>query len=266
MPLKREDLDAYEGRFEFWDAATETAWVVREPTSAAHEHPSQRLSALGEVIAAVRGSPIECFGTMDLELRGEHGERWRILQADQSLYLHPARSRLPHETGMVVGEQRRGKLGLYEEWGFPEVWVEVPARYSPSRPAGRRAGLTIHLLEDGAYRSAPESRAFPGWTAEEIHRALQRDGPLGGHRAGARPGGAGPDFPDMVLEVDHTTSGHGSKARGAERDLFVGIPDDDAEEAPGRRVQAAPRKAPRSSRSGGTARRRQRRGIVEEPV
>ena len=67
---------------------------------------------------------------------------------------------------------RRGKLGLYEEWGFPEVWVEVPDRYSPSRPARRRPGVTIHLLEEGAYRTAPESRAFAGWTAEEIHAAL----------------------------------------------------------------------------------------------
>ncbi len=27
-------------------------------------------------------------------------------------------------------------------------------------------------MEDGAYRAAPESRAFPGWTAEDIHTAL----------------------------------------------------------------------------------------------
>ena len=43
---------------------------------------------------------------------------------------------------------------------------------APSRPRGRRPGLTIHLLEDGAYRTAPASRAFPGWKAEEIHEAL----------------------------------------------------------------------------------------------
>ena len=66
---------------------------------------------------------------------------------------------------------RRGKLGLYESWGFPEVWVEVD-QTAPSRPRNRRPGLTIYLLEDGAYRTAPESRAFPGWTAEEIHVAL----------------------------------------------------------------------------------------------
>ena len=187
MFLRCDEVGTYEGRFEFWDAATETAWMVRDPTSATHEYPSHRLSALSEMVASMRGSAIACFGSMDLELRGERGERQRIMQADQSVYLHPGRSRLPREAGMVIGEHdfpdvvvevdhttdvRRGKLGLYEEWGFPEVWVEVPERYAPSRPAGRLPGLVIHLLEGGCYRTAPESRAFPGWAAEEIHTAL----------------------------------------------------------------------------------------------
>ena len=187
ITLKCDEIATYEGRFEFWDAATETAWVVSESTSATHEYPSHRLSALCEVIASVRGSPITCLGAMDLERLGDDGARFRILQADQSVYLHPGRSRLPDTAGMVVAEHdfpdvvvevdhttdvRRGKLGLYEEWGFPEVWVEVPERDSPSRPAGRRPGLTIHRLEDGAYRAARESRAFPGWTANEVHLAL----------------------------------------------------------------------------------------------
>ena len=187
ITIRRDEVATWDGRFEFWDADTETAWMVRDPTSATHEYPSHRLSALSEIIASMRGSAIACFGAMDLELRGEGGERRRILQADQSVYLHPERSRLPREAGMVVGEHdfpdavvevdhttdvRRGKLWLYEEWGFPEVWVEVPERYAPSRPAGRLPGLVIHLLEGGRYRTAPESRAFPGWTAEEIHAAF----------------------------------------------------------------------------------------------
>ena len=109
------------------------------------------------------------------------------MQADQSVYLHPGRDRLPDPAGMVVGEHdfpdvvvevdnttdvRKGKLWLYEEWGFPEVWVEVPERRSPSRPSGLLPGLTIHLLDAGSYRTAAESRAFPGWTAEEIHTAM----------------------------------------------------------------------------------------------
>ena len=185
--IRCEELVTYEGRFEYWDADTETAWVVSEPTSPIHEHPSQRLAGLGQLIAAVRGSPIECFGTMDLLLRNARGERWRIMQADQSVYLHPDRARLPGEAAMTVGEDdlpdvvlevdhttdvRRGKLGFYEEWGFPEVWVDVPERRARSRAADRRPGLTIHLLAGGAYREAPESEAFPGWKAAEIHAAL----------------------------------------------------------------------------------------------
>ena len=185
--ITREDIETWEGRLEYWDADTETAWMVREPTGAAHEQPSQRLAGLGQLIAAVRGSPIECFGTMDLLLRNERGERWKIMQADQSVYLHPGRDRLPDPAGMVVGEHdfpdvvvevdnttdvRKGKLWLYEEWGFPEVWVEVPERRAPSRPSGLLPGLTIHLLDAGSYRTAAGSRAFPGWTAEEIHTAM----------------------------------------------------------------------------------------------
>ena len=215
IPVRREEIATCESRFEFWDAETETAWVIRDPTGFAHEGPSQRLAGLAQLIAAVRGAPIECCGAMDLVLRNERGERWRIMQADQSVYLHPGRSRRPHAAGMEIGvhdhpdvvlevdnttDVRRGKLGLYEEWGFPEVWVEVPERYTPGRPAGRVPGLVIHLLEGGRYRTAPESRAFTGWTAEEIHTAmsepelsaatsdaLTRVGRALGARGGTRP-------------------------------------------------------------------------------
>ena len=184
--LTKEDVEAYEGRFEYWDADTETAWKMCEPTSRTHEQPSQRLAALGQVIAAVRGAPIECYGSMDLILRNERGEKWRILQADQVAYLYPGRARLPVH-GLVIGEHdlpdvvvevdhttdvRRGKLGLYEAWGFPEVWVDVPDQTSPGRPAGRTPGLTIHLLDGDRYRKADVSRTFSGWTAPEIHAAM----------------------------------------------------------------------------------------------
>ena len=187
IPLRRCDLDTGDRRFEYWDGDTETAWITRDPTGIGHEQPSQRLASLCASIGAARGASIECFGSFDLELRDERNERRRILQADQSVYLYPGRARLPDRGGLVVGEHdypdvvvevddttdvRRGKLGLYEAWGFPELWVEVPDRYSPSRRAGLRPGLTIHLLEGGAYRPAPASRAFPEWTAEDIHRAM----------------------------------------------------------------------------------------------
>ena len=209
------EIEAYDGRLEFWDARTETAWVC-EPTSPYHEQPSQTLAALVHAIAGVRGSPIKCYGAMDLLVRDARGRRRWIMQADQSVYLHPRRAHLPGPTAMVVGENdfpdvvlevdystdvRRGKLGLYESWGFPEVWVEVPDRRAPSRPRGRMAGLTIHVLEAGAYRVSGESRAFPGWTAQGVHAALNETTPSArtyatvervGTRLGAREG-TGPE-------------------------------------------------------------------------
>ena len=181
------DLEAYEGRLEFWDARTATAWVCEPGPSPAHELPSQALTALAERIAQVRGSPVTCFGSMNLMVRDAAGEPRRVMQADQSLYLRPLTANLPHSAAMVVGEHdfpdvvlevdhttdaRRGKLRLYEAWGFPEVWIQVPTAPSPSRAKSQLPGLKIHLLEGGACRVSAASRAFPGWAAEEIHAAL----------------------------------------------------------------------------------------------
>ena len=188
--LPRTEIDRFEGRLEYWDAATETAWIC-EPATSYHERPSRLLTRLAERIAGVRGSPIESYGSMDLLLRDADGEPRRIMQADESVYLHPAQAKLPG-AAMVVGEDdfpdvvlevdhttdvHRGKLALYESWGFPEVWVEVPDTPSPSRPHRRRPVLTIHLLEHGQFRVAAESRAFPGWRADEIHLALNEPAP-----------------------------------------------------------------------------------------
>ena len=185
VPISRADIERCERRIEYWDAATETAMIC-DPVSVYHEHPGQRLRELATRIALVRGSPIETFGAADLLLRDADGAWLRILEADETVYLHPRTTRPPGariEVGSdtlpdVVLEVdnttdvRRGKLSLYESWGFPEVWVEVPEQSSPSRPAGLRPGLTIHLLDGGAFRTAACSRAFAGWTAQEIHRAL----------------------------------------------------------------------------------------------
>ncbi len=180
--VTRAAIDDYEGRFEYWDAATETAWVVREPTSVYHEGPGQQLAALLRCIAAVRGAPIRTFGTADLVLRDARGERQRSVQADQLVYLDPVATR-PRGEYVEVGSDhlpdvvlevdystdvRRGKLGLYEAWGFPEVWVEVPEGGSPRR----RPGLTIHRRTPDGYRPAAASVALAGWTAAEVHAAL----------------------------------------------------------------------------------------------
>ena len=183
--ISRAEIADYERRIEYWDAATEVA-MVSEPVSVYHEQPGQLLAGLLNTIAHLRGSPIATFGAADLLLRNADGTWRRVLEADQTVYLHPRTTR-PEGARIEVGSDtlpdvvlevdnttdvRRGKLSLYESWGFSEVWVEVPDESSPSRPAGLRPGLTIHLLESGRFRTASSSRAFPSWTAQEIHRAL----------------------------------------------------------------------------------------------
>ena len=143
---------------------------MRDPTSATHERRAQVLAVLCGLIVQTRGTPIECLGTTDLMLRNRQGAKWRIMRADQCVYVHPGRARLPMDgPEMVIGEHdypdvvlevdhttdvRRGKLWLYEEWGFPEVWVAVPeAGYAVRRTGDRSPGMTIHLLEDGVYRA-----------------------------------------------------------------------------------------------------------------
>ncbi|MDD9987496.1 MAG: Uma2 family endonuclease [Spirochaetaceae bacterium] len=212
--LPRAELESFDRRLEYWEAATETAWIC-EPVSPYHERPSRLLTRLAETISRVRGARIECYGSMDLLLRDHRGRPQSIMQADESLYLHPADARMP-AAAMVVGEDdfpdvvlevdhttdaRPAKLPRYESWGFPEVWVDVPDASSPNRPQSRRPGLTIHLLEGDRYREAAESRAFPGWTAAEIHAALNEPAPSAqtsavlervGAALGAREG-TGPD-------------------------------------------------------------------------
>ena len=259
IPMTLEAFNAYEGRLEVWDAETETAWVVREPTTAAHEGPSHGLAGLIERIAAVRGSPIRCYGATDLLVRDDQGAPRRVMQADQIVYLYPSRVNLLDSSAMVVGEHafpdvvlevdhttdvRRGKLRLYESWGFPEVWVEVPDRRAPSRPRGRLAGLTIHLLEVGAYRESAESRAFPGWRAAAIHDALNDGAPAGwthavlehlGRTLGARDG-TGPDDDPLLRSLRDQSRAEGraeGEARGrveAVREILrsrgIACPDD----------------------------------------
>ena len=184
--IPRDAIDDEEIRIEYWDADTEIAMICDPPVSYYHERPASRLASLADRIAAARGAPIEAGGHTDLLVRNARGERQRIMQADQILFLRPAQT-APAGNAVEVStdalpdvvlevdnttDVRRNKLRLYESWGFPEVWVEVPEEPQPNRPGSLRPGLTIHLREDGGLRPAAASRAFPGWTAEEIHRAL----------------------------------------------------------------------------------------------
>ena len=189
--IPRDDLDVGDFRIEYWDADTEIAMICDPPVSYYHERPASRLARLVGLIAAARGAPIEAGGHTDLLVRNPRGERQRIMQADQILFLRPAQTE-PVGNAVEVGtdalpdvvlevdnttDARRNKLMLYESWGFPEVWVEVPEEPQPSRPASLSPVLTIHvreghLREGGGFRTAEASLAFPGWTAAEIHRAL----------------------------------------------------------------------------------------------
>ena len=179
--LPAGELDTCEGRLEFWDGETETAWKVCEPTSLQHEQPSRRLVQMTGQFEMVRGSRIACFGSADLLRVDASGRKRWLMQADEVLYLHPDRVRLRGSAIDVDADPlpdvvlevdhttdvRRRKLGIYQESGFPEIWVLVPWESSVRTP-----GLAIHVRRGDVYCEEPESRAFPGWGAEEIHRAL----------------------------------------------------------------------------------------------
>ena len=184
--LPAGEIDHYEGRLEFWDGRTETAWKVCEPTSIQHEGPSRRLVEMATRVASVRGSRIVCFGSADLVRLDATGRKRWLMQADEVLYLHADRSRLYGPAINVDADPlpdvvlevdhttdvRRRKLGIYKDCGFPEIWVLVPWEVSVRSP-----GLTIHVCGEDGYREEAESRAFPGWKAEEIHRVLTEDPP-----------------------------------------------------------------------------------------
>ena len=207
--LPASEIDHYEGRLEFWDGVTETAWKVCEPTSVQHEEPSRLLVQMATRFEILRGSRIACFGSADLVRLDAAGRKRWLMQADEVLYLHPDRSRLQGPAIDVDADPlpevvlevdhttdvRRRKLEFYKESGFPEIWMLVPWEASVRAP-----GLAIHVRREDGYREEASSRAFPGWKAEEIHlalteaplseaawRALERTALAMGAREGTRP-------------------------------------------------------------------------------
>ena len=188
FPLPASEIDHYEGRLEFWDGVTETAWKVCEPTSIQHEQPATQLAQMATRFEILRGSRIVCLGSSDLVRRDASGRKRWLMQADQVLYLHPDRVRLEGPAIDVDADPlpdvvlevdhttdvRRRKLEIYMESGIPEVWVLVPWDSSVRAP-----GLAIHVRRGAGYREEGESRAFAGWRAEEIHRALT-EAPMSG--------------------------------------------------------------------------------------
>ena len=242
--VTRDAIEDHEERFEYWDAETETAWVMREPVTVWHEGPGQQLGALLTRIAAVRGAPILTLGSADLLLRDARGERHRIMQADQMVFLDPVETR-PTGAAVEVGTEhlpdvvlevdystdvRRGKLGLYEAWGFPEVWVDVPEGGSPRR----RPGLTIHRLTADGYREVAVSVALEGWTAAEIHKALNEPALSEGTRSAlervgralGKAAGTGPDDDPWLGVHRREARAEGlakGRAEGVERGRAEGV-------------------------------------------
>ena len=78
--------------------------------------PRQHLRDLATRIALVRGSPIETFGAADLLHRDAGGAWLRILEADQTVYLHPRTTR-PAGPAIEVGSDT-----------LPDVVLEVDSK------------------------------------------------------------------------------------------------------------------------------------------
>ena len=147
--IPRDQIDDDEIRIEYWDADTEIAMICDPPVSYYHERPASRLASLAGLIATARGAPIEAGGHTDLLVRNARGERQRIMQADQILFLRPAQT-APAGNAVEVStdalpdvvlevdnttDVRRNKLCCTSRGAFPRYGWRC--RRSPRR-AGRR--------------------------------------------------------------------------------------------------------------------------------
>ena len=192
MTLAEYEALPDDAKVELFDAEAGRAWRVAEAAKAPHEHPLAMFASFVERIAMVRGSPILLGRSAGLQLLDVDRAQVRAMHPDEMVFLDPeSEMRIGSEYAWQAEQEhpdvvlevddttdvRRNKLLVYADWGFPELWVEVPEAYSPSRPRGRRPGLTIYVLEDGEYRESGESRAFPGLKAEEGHRVLNEWAP-----------------------------------------------------------------------------------------
>ena len=120
--------------------------------------------------------------------RERHTGDLRVMEADQTIYMDATRAQALRSPVLVrsgegpdvvlevdhTTDARRTKLGLYEEWRISEVWVEVPDAPARSRPKSRSSGLAIYALDARTkrYQDTAASKMLPGWTAAEIHLAL----------------------------------------------------------------------------------------------
>ena len=167
FPLAVDEIERHDDRIEYWNARAGMAWRVRD-VSSWHEQPGQRLAMLAARMASVRGAAVECFGSTSLARLDAAGRPHQILQADNVAYLQPARWKTRGCVNVDEGplpdvvlevdhttDVRRWKLGKYQEWGFPEIWMLVPSTRSVTRagtrdsPAKRRRRLSAGGRERG---------------------------------------------------------------------------------------------------------------------
>ncbi len=242
-----DDVWAYEGHIEYWSAETGTAWVLRD-AGPVHETAPSLLSELLTRLGQERGSRIRCAGAVYLMERDGDGRPRQMLVADQTIYLDRSVWR-PRDPAIALGvdplpdvilkvdhttDVRRNKLPVYEAWGFPEVWVDTPDEPSRNRPRRVRPGLIIYVLEEGRFRITGESRAFPTWTAPQIHAALNesRLGPRTladltrvGRRLGEREGTTPDDDPQLGRHrrQAHDAGLRAGRAEGLEQGIARGL-------------------------------------------
>ena len=232
VPMTWEEVVACERRIEYWSAMAGTAWILRDG-GPVHESPVGILSEIVTRLSLERGSRVRLYQSVHLLERDRDGRPRQMMQADQTLYVHLGVG-LPSGEAIVRGEDplpevilevdhttdvRRNKLALYQAWGFPELWVETPDEPSRSRPRRLRPGLTLYLLDEGRYRIADESRAFPGWKAASIHASLNEttlsprtlaELTRVGRRLGRREGTSPEDDPQLA---SHRRQAHGAGVR-----------------------------------------------------
>ena len=154
FPLPASELDRYEGRLEFWDGATGTAWKVCEPTSIQHEQPSRTSSRrwpdsirnpawlAHRVLSAP--SDLVRLDAAGWQALADAGRRGAVPAPGPgaAARVRPStwtRDPLPDVVLEVdhTTDVRRRKLGIYKESGFPEVWVLVPWESSVRSPGSR---------------------------------------------------------------------------------------------------------------------------------
>ena len=161
--LPANEIERYEGRLEFWDARTEMAWKVCEPTTIHHERPARMLARAVERFAQWRDSRIECFGSADLLCRDERGRKRWLMQADEVVYLHPERSQPPGPAIEVVA----GPL--------PDVVLEVDYTTEVPLPPAFYGTLSVGDVRAGdGIATMGSAIVIVGWDAHRSGRFIRK--------------------------------------------------------------------------------------------